>query len=252
MLSTDVVIRPITKACLLCPRSRHRQCQLMLPSVAQDADNKCPRSKHLRSEQLRKQEREQGLLATHKKTSDADGHTNRRTCSLDQTKLCTAEVAVTFFCVFLVLLCALSRRLCECVLRESLSRLCKRCCGCLDSWRHLVCCRVAVPWLVKPSLLVSAAILSVQSSSVMFHHVSLTLLSNFRSTGRAQKNTGAAGSCANTTTCEGLSVHNRLAGEVETLPHVFTRCIFKRTLQWVLQNAIHCTPTTDVTSHECA
>ena len=27
----------------------------------------------------------------------------------------------------------------------SLSSLCQRCCGCLGSWRHLVCCRVAVP-----------------------------------------------------------------------------------------------------------
>ena len=46
---------------------------------------------------------------------------------------------------FLDLLCEFSRLLCECVWRGRLSRLCTRCCGCLGSWWHLVCCRVAVP-----------------------------------------------------------------------------------------------------------
>ena len=41
--SMDVVIPQITKACLLFPgfSSTHRQCQRMLPPMAQDADNKC-------------------------------------------------------------------------------------------------------------------------------------------------------------------------------------------------------------------
>ena len=52
VFSTDVVIRPIRKACLLCPgsSSRHRQCQ----RTAQDADNRCHTfEKHTKSRQLR-------------------------------------------------------------------------------------------------------------------------------------------------------------------------------------------------------
>ena len=44
--------------------------------------------------------------------------------------------------------------------------------------------------------------------------------------------TGATGSCVNTRTCKGLSVHVRcrFTITIKTLLHVFARCIFKRTL----------------------
>ena len=43
VLFTDVVIRPITKACLFCPgsSSKHHQCQRTSPLMAQDADKRC-------------------------------------------------------------------------------------------------------------------------------------------------------------------------------------------------------------------
>ena len=49
---------------------------------------------------------------------------------------------------------------------------------------------------------------------------------------RASTKTGATGSCVNTRTCKGLSVHVRCRSTItiKTLLHVFARCILKRTL----------------------
>ena len=90
VLSTDVVIRQITKACFPCPESssRHRQCQRMLPPMAT-----------LENTTADKQGREQGIksactacnfqkppvrMGKPKHAAAPPRLSNRRTCSLDK------------------------------------------------------------------------------------------------------------------------------------------------------------------------
>ena len=156
VLFTDVVIRPITKACLLCPgsSSRHRQCQRTSPPMAQDAENRCYTFETLEiatAENRRKGNMEYNLpplLATHKNLQHRRENQNTPLCRpstptegrvcFDQQKLCTLK-------------------------------------------------------------------------------------------------TGATGSCVNTRMSKGLSVHVRcrVTDTITTLPHAFTRCIFKWTLHHI-------------------
>ena len=93
VLSTDVVIRPITKACLPCPgsSSRHRQRQRTSPLMAQDADNRCHTFETLEittSEDTRK--REQGIKFA---TCSHDVSSNGICITLDPSRHCFSQNA---------------------------------------------------------------------------------------------------------------------------------------------------------------